>query len=112
MKFALDFLSARYILRRNFGDQRMKFTLNHAPAFMGNDISVHVEADEGNTIQHVVTELDGLVLADDLLSTPTDSYDRVFSRAGHASPGIEHTLLVSVEQDDSKTHSATSIWID
>jgi hypothetical protein len=90
----------------------MKFTVNHARALMGNDISVRVEADEGKAIQRVQTELDGFELANDQLADPSDSYERTFLGAGTAGPGTEHTLVVSVEQDDEKIHSSTSIWAD
>lgn len=90
----------------------MKFTLSHSRALMGNDISVSVEANEGNTIQRVRTELDGSELANNQLVNPSDSYERKFSNAGTAGPGTEHTLVVSAEQDDGTTHSATSIWVD
>jgi hypothetical protein len=79
---------------------------------MGNDISVGVEADDGKTIQRVCTELDGFELANDLLPHPSDSYTRAFLGAGTASPGAEHTLVVSVEQDDATTHNSTSVWVD
>ena len=90
----------------------MKFTLNHARSITGNDISVHVEADKGNAIRRVRTVLDGFELADDPLDAESDSYERTFSNAGTAGPGNEHRLLVSAEQSDNKTHSATSIWVD
>jgi len=90
----------------------MKFTINHARALTGNDISVAVEADEGKAIQSVLTSLDGLQLANDILPVPSDSYDRLFSGAGHASPNKEHTLVVSAALNDGTVHSSTSKWTD
>ncbi len=90
----------------------MKFTLNHTRAFMGNDISVVVEAGDGESIHSVETKLDGFSLGEDVLESSSDSYQRVFSGAGDAGSGTEHTLVVSVEQDDGKEHSSTSIWTD
>jgi hypothetical protein len=90
----------------------MKFNLNHTRSAMGNDIVVAVEADRANTIRRVRTELDGFELTNDQLESPSDSYSRTFLGAGSASPGMEHTLVVSAEQDDEKVHSSTCIWID
>jgi hypothetical protein len=90
----------------------MKFTLNHSRALMGNDISVNVEADEGKSILRVEAKLDGFALADDLLESPSDSYQRTFLSVGNAGSATEHRLVVSVEQDDGKVHSSTSVWTD
>jgi hypothetical protein len=90
----------------------VKFTLSHARALMGNNISVAVEADEGRAIVRVRAELDGSELANDQLVSPSESYDRTFLNAGSAGPLIEHTLVLSVEQDDAKVHSSTSVWVD
>jgi hypothetical protein len=90
----------------------MKFNLNHTRSSIGNDIVVNVEADRGNTIQRVRTELDGFEISNDILKNPSDSYTRTFPTVGSASPGMEHTLVVSAEQDDAKVHSSTCIWND
>jgi hypothetical protein len=90
----------------------MKFTLNHARSLTGNDITVAVEADDGKNILRVWTQLDGFELANDTLVLPSESYERTFVSAGTAGPGTQHTLLVSVEQDDANTRNATSVWVD
>lgn len=90
----------------------MKFTLTHARAVIGNDIKVSVEADDGKEIRRVLTILDGFQIADDQLVQTSDSYERTFLGVGNAGPNVDHTLVVSAEQDDSKTHSSTSIWTD
>ena len=90
----------------------MKFTINHARAVAGNDIYVGVQADDGKTIASVRTELDGIELATDELSAPSDSYERTFSRAGTAGPHAQHTLIVTAELTDGTDHSSTSIWSD
>jgi hypothetical protein len=92
--------------------ETLKFTVNHSRALMGNDISVSVDVDEGKSIQRVETKLDGFTLADDLLETPSDSYQRTFLSAGDAGHGTEHRLVVSVEQDGGNIHSSTSVWAD
>ncbi len=90
----------------------MKFTVNHARAIEGNDIRVSVQADDGESIASVRTELDAIKLANDELSAPSDSYERTFSRAGTAGPHSQHTLIVTAELTDGAAHSATSIWSD
>ena len=90
----------------------MKFTLNHSRALTGNDISVDVEAEGEEAIQRVETKLDGFSVGEDELENSSDSYQRVFSGAGEAGPGTEHTLVVTVEQGDGKVHSSTCIWTD
>jgi hypothetical protein len=90
----------------------MKFTINHARAVAGNDIYVGVQADDGKTIASVRTELDGIELATDELSAPSDFYERTFPRAGAAGPHTEHSLIVTVELTDGAAHSSTSIWSD
>jgi hypothetical protein len=90
----------------------MKFTINHARAIAGNDIYVSVQADDGKAIASVRTELDGVELANDELSTPSDFYERTFSRAGAAGPHTGHSLIVTAELTDGAAHSSTSIWSD
>jgi hypothetical protein len=90
----------------------MRFTISHARALSGNDISVKVEADTSKAIQSVLTSLDGFQLANDELASPSDVYERVFAGAGTAGIGAAHTLIVSAELEDGTTHSATSIWTD
>lgn len=90
----------------------MKFTVNHARAIAGNDIYVSVQADQGKSLTSVRTELDGIELARDELSAPSDFYEHTFSRAGSAGPGTQHTLVVTAELNDNTNHSSTSIWSD
>jgi len=90
----------------------MKFTINHARAVAGNDIYVSVQADDRKSIASVRTELDGIELAEDQLSAPSDFYERTFSRAGTAGPHTEHSLIVTAELTDGAVHSSASIWSD
>jgi hypothetical protein len=90
----------------------MKFTINHARAIAGNEIYVSVQANDGKAVAAVRTELDGVELANDELSTPSDFYERTFSRAGAAGPHTEHSLIVTAELTDGAAHSSTSIWSD
>jgi hypothetical protein len=90
----------------------MKFTINHARAIEGNDIYIRVQADDGKSISSVRTELDGIDLADDDLSSPSDFYEHMFPRAGSAAPGMQHTLIINAELADGTAHSSTSIWSD
>ena len=90
----------------------MKFTINHGRAIEGNDIYVSVQADSGKSIASVRTELDGIDLADDQLSSPSDFYEHTFPRAGAAGPNSQHSLIVTAELTDGTAHSATSMWSD
>jgi hypothetical protein len=90
----------------------MKFSISHARAVAGNDIYISVQADDGKSITSVRTELDGLELADDELSAPSDFYEHTFSRAGNAGPLTQHTLIVTAKLNDATDHSSTSIWSD
>jgi hypothetical protein len=90
----------------------MKFAINHARAIAGNDIYVSVQADGGKSITSVRTELDGIELATDKLSTPSDFYEHTFLRAGSAGPLTQHTLIVTAELNDNTEHGSTSIWSD
>jgi len=90
----------------------MKFTISHARALSGNDISVKVEVDNEKSIQSVLTRLDGFQIANDVLASPSDIYERAFAGIGTAGIGTEHTLIVSAELEDGNMHSATSIWTD
>jgi hypothetical protein len=90
----------------------MKFTINHARAIAGNEIYVSVQVNDGKAVASVRTELDGVELANDELSTPSDFYERTFSRAGAAGPHTEHSLIVTAELTDGAAHSSTSIWSD
>jgi hypothetical protein len=90
----------------------MKFTISHARALSGNDISVKVEVDNEKGIASVLTRLDGFQIANDVLATPSDVYEHAFPGIGTAGIGTEHTLIVSATLEDGNTHSATSIWSD
>jgi hypothetical protein len=99
-------------IRGNLLGEKMKFTISHIRALSGNDISVKVEAENDQSIQSVLTRLDGFQIANDVLASPNDVYERAFKGTGTAGIGNEHTLIVTVELEDGNTHSATSIWTD
>jgi hypothetical protein len=90
----------------------MNFTINHKRAFAGNDIYVKVEADPGKSLSIVPTVLDDFELANDVLTEGSESYERTFSGVGDAGSGTQHSLVVTAEQADSASHSATSMWTD
>jgi hypothetical protein len=90
----------------------MKFAISHARAVSGSDISVKVEVEGDKAIRSVLTRLDGFDLANDVLASPSDVYERAFAGVGTAGIGASHTLIVSATLDDGSTHSATSIWSD
>jgi len=90
----------------------MRFTISHARALSGNNISVKVEVENDKSIQSVLTRLDGFQIANDVLASPSDVYERAFQGVGTAGIGTEHTLIVSVELEDGNVHSSTWIWTD
>jgi hypothetical protein len=90
----------------------MKFTVNHVRAFAGNDIYVKVEADPGENLSAVQTDLDGFELAEDALTDGSVSYERTFSGAGSAGSGTQHSLVVAARLADGTSHSSTSMWTD
>jgi hypothetical protein len=90
----------------------MHFTLKRARATIGQDIDVCVDADTGQTIARVFTELDGFTLADDTLVSETLHYERTFPHAGSGSSGATHTLTITATDQSGKAASATKIWMD
>ena len=90
----------------------MKFTVSHARALSGNNISVKVETENDKPIQSVLTRLDGFQLTNDVLASASDVYERSWAGVGTAGIGAEHTLVLSAELEDGNVHSATSIWND
>lgn len=91
---------------------RMRFTISHKRAFIGNDIYVKVEADPSKPLAVVRTVLDDFELGNDALADGSNSYERTFSGAGDAGSGIEHSLVVTAQQADGASHSSTSMWTD
>ena len=90
----------------------MKIDATHKRALTGNDITVSAQAEKGEVITDVNSQLDEFTLADDELSPASESYQREFPQAGDAGPGMNHKLIVTVTTTDAKTHTATWIWVD
>ncbi len=90
----------------------MKVDIKVARDFGGNNIDIHVEADNDQLISRVLVNLDGFNLADDQLDGGTNIYDRNFPQAGEAGPGTEHRMVVSAFLPDGTYKSATKIWKD
>ncbi|MGH9434357.1 MAG: hypothetical protein ACRD3T_22760 [Terriglobia bacterium] len=90
----------------------MRFALNQSRATIGQDIDVCVDADAGQNIAQVVSELDGFTLADDSLNGGTVHYERTFPHAGSGSNGATHALTVTATDQSGKAVSATKIWMD
>ena len=90
----------------------MRFTLNQARATMGQNIDVCVDAADGQNVAQVVTELDGVTLADDSPAAGTIHYERTFPHAGSGSSGATHTLTITATDQSGKAVYATKIWMD
>jgi hypothetical protein len=92
----------------------MKFDLSYQRALIGNNIDVQIDAEPGEIISGVNCTLDGFEIAsDDLSQTPVVSYHRTFSRAGDATTGHAHKLVVEVIGKAGEANKyATRIWTD
>lgn len=90
----------------------MKFAIKVARAIAGNDIGIHLEADDQERIAQVQVVLDDFEIGNDQLDEGTTVYDRDFSQAGEASSGTDHRLVVTAFLPDGTRKSATKIWRD
>ncbi len=90
----------------------MNITTRHSRAFIGNDIEVAIAADANEIIRTVTVVLDGFTLAEFEAQEGTQGYDRIFPQAGDAGPGEDHSLVVTVTEQDGRLHSSTTQWTD
>jgi hypothetical protein len=90
----------------------MRFSLSQKRVVIGHRIEVKVVAASGETIERVVSRLDGSRLGDDRLDPPEVQYERVFEGVGGAGPGRDHVLLVSGTNDARGTQTASLRWTD
>lgn len=90
----------------------MHFSVTHNRAPIGQNISVSVAADGSETISSVDVELDGFTLDDYEAPPGTQSYEKDFNGVGDASPGQDHTLTVSAEDQNGNPHSSATQWTD
>jgi hypothetical protein len=90
----------------------MKFSIQHQRAVFGNNIVVTIEAEGEEQISRVTTTLDGSDLADEVMDSPSVSYEQEFHQAGNANADLQHQLTVLVTDPDGKTKSADRRWAD
>ena len=90
----------------------LTFTSTHARAFVGSDVTVTVTAGKDESLADVSVQLDGSWLEELELTSGTEKYERAFSGVGSASPGAEHTLIVTARDGGGGTHGATTRWTD
>jgi hypothetical protein len=90
----------------------MRFSTAHARAFIGNNITVMVEADQKETISSVSVSLDGRELDAFQVQSGTESYSQEFPAVGSASAGTDHTLIVTAVDGDGAPHSSVTRWTD
>ncbi len=60
----------------------------------------------------VVTTFENLDLANDSLSPSQVQYERIFRKVGGVTPGANHTVLVTAENDKGDSQSASRTWTD
>ncbi len=90
----------------------MTFKTTHSRGLVGNDLSITITAADKESIATVTVTYDGEVLEEQELASGTESYSRSFARVGEGSPGLQHSLVVSVTDQAGATHSATTEWSD
>ena len=90
----------------------MKFTITHSRDVTGNRIVATVQADPGNTITEVVTELDGSTLGRDTLNPAETQYTRTFPQAGTFTPGRHHVTKVTATDSAGQDQTASDRWDD
>ncbi|RRA49422.1 hypothetical protein [Acidipila sp. EB88] len=90
----------------------MTFTVTHARAFVGTDLTVHVVASDKDSIASVAIVLDGMTLEELELGSGTDDYTRSFAGVGRGEPGMDHVLVVTVLDGSGVTHGSTTRWSD
>ena len=90
----------------------MTFTITHARAFAGNDLSIKVAGSSDENIAAITVTYDGFQLEDLELPPATESYERIFSQAGQAGPGTDHTLEVTVRDRCGNQHGSVTSWTD
>jgi hypothetical protein len=90
----------------------MKFSIQYRRAIAGNDITVGVETDGNEVINHVTINLDGFDIGDDEIDPPSVSYERQFLQAGDASPHLQHELIVTTTDSQGNTKTADRRWED
>jgi hypothetical protein len=90
----------------------MRFSVAHIRAFIGNNITVMVEAESKGTISSVSVSLDGSELDTFQVQSGTESYSQEFAAVGSAGAGTDHTLIVTAVDADGQPHSSVTRWTD
>ncbi len=90
----------------------MKFTITHARAFVGSNISICVEADPKEGLRSVQVVLDGDSLDTGDVEPGTQQYTQEYSAVGDAGAGVEHALVVTAMDEQGLPHSSTTRWVD
>lgn len=90
----------------------MTFTSTHARAFTGTDITVTVQAGAHESISSVSVTFDADDLDESQVPPGTENYSRSFSHTGASVPGMDHTLVITVMDQDGAPHGATTRWSD
>jgi hypothetical protein len=90
----------------------MKFSLAHTRDVIGFTIGVEVQAESGESLAEVATEMDGFALGRDLLQPPETQYTRHFPQAGGFTPGIGHVVRVTARNSGGQEVTASDRWTD
>ncbi len=90
----------------------MTFTITHTRAFSGNDLSIKVLGGKDEIVASITVTLDGFDLEELQLAPNVECYERIFSQAGQAGPGTDHTLEVSAIDGCGKEHASVTSWTD
>lgn len=89
----------------------MQFTIEHQRQAIGQQVSVKVVADSGQSMTRVVTEFDGFAIGDDPVAPGTVQYERCFD-GQEARIGAGHKVVVTAFDQTNNLESATKLWTD
>jgi hypothetical protein len=90
----------------------MRFTLDHARAGVGSNLTISVEAEGDEIIASVTTTYDGFPLRPGDIEAGSRGYQCGYRQQGDGGPGTEHKLVVRATTTEGKLQSATSSWVD
>jgi hypothetical protein len=91
----------------------MKFDITSTRDVINHRIDVQVNADTGEEISAVRTEMDSFTLAADNLAPTEVQYSRTFPQAGTGySPGTNHSVKVTATNGKGTSQTASRQWTD
>jgi len=91
----------------------MKFAIANVRDVINHRIDVQVNAEAGEHLTFVRTEMDAFSLGQDNLAPHEVQYSRTFSQAGNGfTPGFDHVVKVTATNDQGISQTASRRWRD